>query len=388
VERLDVAVVGAGPFGLSVAAHLAPRFAVRTFGEPMRTWRRRMPPEMLLRSDWRHTNLSAPDEAGSLDRWVEETGEPRVEPIPLAGFLRYADWFRTRFVPESELADVEAAEEDGAGFRIEAGGRELWARELVVAVGVIPFPRVPHAFADLEDPRVSYAVERTDFERLAGRRVAIVGGGNNAAETAVLALEAGAASVELLVRSEVRWFTEREPHTSRTTLGRLLYRTAYPIVGFGPPPINRIALHPDLFGHLPEPVRKRLNARLLRPGAAPWIRRHVEGKAIIRTGCEVESVDASGESLCLRLTTGETREVDVCVVAAGYRFDTRGLAFMSPHLRGRIRSEDGWPVLDRAFRSSVPGVRLVGFAAEQRFGPMSRFVEGTRFAASRVAATA
>jgi lysine/ornithine N-monooxygenase len=388
VERLDVAVVGAGPFGLSVAAHLAPRFAVRTFGEPMRTWRRRMPPEMLLRSDWRHTNLSAPDEAGSLDRWVEETEETRVEPIPLAAFLRYADWFRGRFVPESDPADIVAVDEDGSGFRVAAGGAELWARQLVVAVGVIPFPRVPRAFEGLDDPRVSYAVERTDFERLAGRRVAIVGGGNNAAETAVLALQAGAASVELLVRSEVRWFAEREPHTSRTALGRLLYRTAYPVVGFGPPPINRVALHPDLFGLLPGPVRGRLNARLLRPGAAPWIRSQVEGKAAIRAGCEVVSVDTGGERLRLRLTRGESLDVDVCVVAAGYRFDTRGLAFLSAELRDGLRTVEGWPVLDRAFRSSVPGIRLVGFAAEQRFGPMSRFVEGTRFAAARVAATA
>jgi hypothetical protein len=149
-----------------------------------------------------------------------------------------------------------------------------------------------------------------------------------------------------------------------------------------------VALHPDLFGRMPDSLRRRLNARLLRPGAAPWIRSHVEGKAAVRAGCEVESVDTTGECLQLRLTTGETRDVDVCVVAAGYRFDTRGLAFLEPGLRAGLRSEGGWPVLDRGFRSSIPGIRLVGFAAEQRFGPMSRFVEGTRFAATRVAATA
>src|SRR4051812_21030980 len=76
VESVDVAVVGAGPFGLSGAAPLAGRARVRTFGEPMRTWRRLMPPDMLLRSDWEHTNLSAPGDAGTLDRFVQETGEP------------------------------------------------------------------------------------------------------------------------------------------------------------------------------------------------------------------------------------------------------------------------------------------------------------------------
>ena len=60
MDRIDTAVVGAGPFGLSVAAHASRRGSARMFGEPMRTWRTLMPPDMLLRSDWDHTNLSAP----------------------------------------------------------------------------------------------------------------------------------------------------------------------------------------------------------------------------------------------------------------------------------------------------------------------------------------
>ena len=92
-EQLDVAIVGAGPYGLSVAAHL-PEGRVRVFGEPMHTWRTRMPPDMLLRSDWEETSLSAPNDAGTIDVWAREVGEPRQNPIPLQTFLRYADWFR------------------------------------------------------------------------------------------------------------------------------------------------------------------------------------------------------------------------------------------------------------------------------------------------------
>ena len=100
-ERLDIAIVGAGPYGLSVAAHLRGR-RVRTFGEPMETWRTRMPPDMLLRSDWKETSLSAPREAGTIDRWAREASEEREEPIPLQKFLRYADWFRRTFTPEGD----------------------------------------------------------------------------------------------------------------------------------------------------------------------------------------------------------------------------------------------------------------------------------------------
>ena len=119
-EQLDVAIVGAGPYGLSVAAHL-PERRVRVFGEPMETWRTRMPPDMLLRSDWDETSLSAPNDAGTIDVWAREAGEPRQNPIPLQTFLRYADWFRGRFVRENDPSNV--VELDRAGGRLPARDR-------------------------------------------------------------------------------------------------------------------------------------------------------------------------------------------------------------------------------------------------------------------------
>ena len=79
---------------------------MRVFGEPMQTWRTRMPPDMLLRSDWEETSLSAPADRGAIDVWARAMDEPREEPIPLQTFLRYADWFRQTFVRESDPADV------------------------------------------------------------------------------------------------------------------------------------------------------------------------------------------------------------------------------------------------------------------------------------------
>ena len=60
----------------------------------MRTWRTLMPPDMLLRSDWDHTNLSAPGGAGTLEAWVRSGEGERIEPLPLQHFLRYAEWFQ------------------------------------------------------------------------------------------------------------------------------------------------------------------------------------------------------------------------------------------------------------------------------------------------------
>ena len=254
-DRLDVAVIGAGPFGLSVAAHLNDR-PVRVFGAPMQTWRTRMPPDMRLRSDWDETSLSAPGDRGSIDVWSRAEDEPREEPIPLARFLRYADWFRSTFVPENDPSEVAQLERAAGVFRVTtADGAEADARLVVVAVGVTPFPYAPPPFDAVMGDGIGFAIERQDYDAYRGGRVIVVGGGQGGLEAAALARRGGA-EVELVIRSQLRWFTDREPYRPRTPLQQRIYRLAYPVVGYGPPPLNRLALNPDAFAALPAAARR------------------------------------------------------------------------------------------------------------------------------------
>lgn len=380
-----MAVVGAGPFGLSVAAHLA-HLRVCAFGQPMQTWRTRMPPDMRLRSDWEETSLSAPGDRGSIDIWSRAADEPREEPIPLPKFLRYADWFRETFVPEVDTSDVTQVDRASGVFRIAtAAGDEVDARRVVVAVGVTPFPHAPPPFADLMGDGIGYAIDRQDYSGYSGGRVIVVGGGQGGLEAAALARRAGA-EVEVIVRSQLRWFTDREPYKPRTPLQRRVYRLAYPVVGYGPPPLNRLALHPDAFAALPRPARRRVAGRILRAGGSPWVRSEVEGKVAVTEGVAVERVERRGERIHLGLSDGSARDADAVVVSAGFRFALDRMAFLSPTVRAAVALHDGWPVLDRYFRSSDPDLLFVGFAAERRFGPIARFVSGSRFTAYRVRA--
>ncbi len=381
-ERLDVAVVGAGPYGLSVAAHLAGR-RVRTFGEPMETWRTRMPPYMLLRSDWKETSLSAPGNLGSIDRWARVVGEEREEPIPLQKFLRYAEWFRQTFVPEGDPSDVAALERAPDGYRLTtAAGDELDVREAVVAVGAVPFAYAPPPLGEAVGGRVAFATSLQDYEPYRGRRVVVVGGGQGGLESASLAIRAGA-DVELIVRSSLRWFADREPHRPRGRVRQRLYRLAYPVVGYGPPPLNRLALHPDVFAALPAGARRQLSARILRAGGSPWLREEVERSVNVTEGVGVVGIDQNGV-VRLRLSDGSVREADAVILAAGFRFSLDRLTFLSESMRRAIALEDGWPQLDRGFRSTERGLLFVGFAAEHRFGPIARFIPGTGFTANRV----
>lgn len=382
-DRVDAAIVGAGPYGLSVAAHLGAR--ARTFGEPMETWRERMPPDMLLRSAWDETSFSARGGEGTIDGWAAATSEPRKEPIPLQTFLRYAEWFRRTFVGETDPGAVVAVEQRQGGglFRVTTDeGTEVDAQAIVLAVGAVPFAFAPPPLGEAIGEDVTFATDLQDYAAYASRRVLVVGGGQGGLESAALAARAGA-DVEIVVRSRIHWFADREPHKPRSPLRQRLYRVAYPVVGYGPPPLNRLVLHPELFAALPDGLKRRLSARVLRAGGSPWLRPHLEGVRMTE-GVAVEDLQRRDGVVRLALSDGSTREAEAVIVATGFRFALDRIPFLSSRIRSRIVLREGWPVLDRSFQSTAPGVFFVGFAAAQRFGPIVRFIPGTRFAAPRV----
>ena len=72
----------------------------------------------------------------------------------------------------------------------------------------------------------------------------------------------------------------------------------------------------------------------------------------------------NGHDLVLGLSDGTAREADAVILSTGFRFSLDRLSFLSPAVRAAIVVRDGWPVLDRSFRSSDPNLFFVGYAAE------------------------
>jgi cation diffusion facilitator CzcD-associated flavoprotein CzcO len=379
------AIIGAGPFGHSLAAHLH-GVPSRMYGEPMRTWRRLMPPGMTLRSTWDETSFPSPGDRGSTREWALATGNELREPPPLRDFLAYSDWFREHFVSDHDpdnIADVRAVDHR---FSITTtAGAQTTARAVIVAVGVTSFGRVPDAFLGLRgDPGVSFATEQNDYAGFAGHRVVILGGGQGALEAALWCVRAGA-DVDLIARDSITWFADREPWRERNPLRQRLHDLAYPVVGYGPPLINRLAVRPDRFALLPARPRAQLTRRLLRSGGSPWLRPEVEAGAKIVEGVSVRRAERAGDTIALQLSDGSVRNADNVLLGTGYAFERDRLDFLAPVMRARLALEQGWPRLDRNFQSSISGLYFVGFAAEGRFGPASRFVLGARHAAPTVA---
>ena len=78
-------------------------------------------------------------------------------------------------------------------------------------------------------------------------------------------------------------------------------------------------------------------------------------------------------SLEVGLDNGKTLEVDDVVLATGYRVDIRRIAWIDPSLLQQIELSDGFPVLDPAMQSSVPGLYFTSMAATRDFGPFMGF---------------
>src|SRR5438132_11499380 len=113
----QVAIIGAGPYGLSAGAHLrAAEMDVRVFGEPMGFWRRNMPRGMLLRSPWRYSHISDPRGAFTLDRFAGIAGLQPVANVPLECFLRYGEWFQQQLVSDVDRRRVTSVARTDRGF--------------------------------------------------------------------------------------------------------------------------------------------------------------------------------------------------------------------------------------------------------------------------------
>src|SRR4051812_33560637 len=143
-----VAIIGAGPYGLALAAHLrAAGLSCRVFGETMLFWRNNMPSGMVLRSEWPGSHIADPDHALTLDRYEADQGIRLSRRVPLEDFVEYGLWFQRRAIPDVDTRRIELVERAGSGFKLTLSDGEVASAERVVlAIGLKPFAIRPSAF--------------------------------------------------------------------------------------------------------------------------------------------------------------------------------------------------------------------------------------------------
>ncbi|WJV47504.1 NAD(P)-binding domain-containing protein [Streptomyces flavofungini] len=395
----DLLIVGAGPYGLSIAAHAAAAgLDVRVFGKPMASWRDHMPRGMFLKSEPWASDLSDPGARYGLAAYCAREGL-RAEhgvPLPVEHFAAYGLWFAERAAPPVDERLIRSVRPRADGFAVTtADGETCHGRTVALAVGVMPFVEIPSLVRGLGPAHVSHSSHHADLRPLRDKDVTVLGAGQAALETAALLAEQGT-RVRVLARApQVRW------NTLPPSLDRPWWQSARaPHSGLGCGWRNWFyAERPGLFRLLPEPTRARVCATALGPAGAWWVRDRVEGGT---------TAGAAGSGTAIEIVTGhrltgarhhdgqvllDTQgpegaavfETDHVLAATGFRALTHRIDVLDLGVRDTLRRlPDGSPYVDSAFETSLPGLFVAGLPTASSFGPAMRFVQGAGFTAARL----
>ena len=379
--KCEVAIIGAGPYGLSAAAHLAAvrGMDVRVFGEPMSFWERNMPVGMLLRSNWSATQIADPSSSLTLEAFQAATGTPVPTPVPLEQFVQYGRWYQNQAVPNLDQRKVKLIESDQEGFRLNLEDSEIVrTRRAVIAAGINSFAWRPPEFQHFPPCLVSHTSEHRDLREFSGRVVLVVGCGQSALESGAL-LHEGGAQVEVIGRSQaIHWLQGRLSKTLHHKLGKFTRRLLYAPTDVGPAGLSQLMARPDLLKHLPRSIQDKLCRRCIRPAGARWLVERLRDVPVI-LGRTIVSTAIVGDRVKVTLDDGSDRIVDHVFLGTGYRVDVSRYEFLTPKLARSILQTDGYPRLMRGLETSVPGLHILGAPAAWSFGPLMRFVSGAGY---------
>jgi glycine/D-amino acid oxidase-like deaminating enzyme len=389
--KCDVAIVGAGPYGLSLAAHLAAqKIAFRIFGPAMDTWRNAMPAGMFLKSEGFASSLSDPGQTFTLAHYSTANGIPYADtglPVPLKVFSDYCLAFKERFAPNHDSRSITRIERDEDGFWLTLEDGELVsATRVVVAAGITHYAHMPREFTGLPEAFVSHASQHADLAKFRGKKVAVIGAGASALDTAALLVEHGA-SVEIVARNRKVHF-----HNPPTGRPRSVWESfKAPMSGLGPGWRSRLCTDaPLLFRALPEALRLKIVDKHLGPAPGWWTRGATAGKVTFNLGAKLLGAMPKGGKVALEFEDASgkwlTVECDHIIAATGYVVDIRRLPFLTAPLLSDIKTaSDHSPDLSARFESTVPGLYFIGVSAAASFGPMMRFAYGAAYTAKQVA---
>lgn len=370
-------IIGAGPYGLSAAAFLREAgVETRVFGDPMSFWRKQMPADMFLRSNWGASHIADPKKELTLDAFCREQGNHCPRPIPLNRFVEYGLWYQRQVVPDLESESIHRVHRAGNLFELTSSSGETFStRKVIVATGIHKFVQRPPEFDGMPSALVSHSSDHRDLSQFSGKTIAVIGAGQSALESAALLRETGA-DVQVFARQLHLNWVGLHPRLHR--LG-LVSRLMYSDRDVGPAGLSRLVAAPHMFRRFPRGLQGRMAYRAIRPAVAGWLAKRIEDLPIA-FGCQVMDASVRGSKAFLRFGNGVERSFDHVLLATGFRVDVAQYDFFSETIKQQLRSADGFPVLKRGLESSVPGLHFLGKPAAWSFGPLVGFVSGTEFA--------
>jgi thioredoxin reductase len=387
IQTTDVAIIGAGPYGLSLAAHLANTgITCRVFGQPMHTWRTGMPEGMVLKSEGFASRLWHPDNAFTMQDYCAEQGLPYQHsglPVPLATFSAYGVAFQKRYVPMLSEQWVTRTDYDGTVFTLKLDTDEIiTARRVVIAAGIRKFYQTPPELDPILGELCSHSADHHALDQFRGKQMLVIGGGASGVGLASLMSERGA---KVTVAARKPRIAYCGPPEDRSIVDKIIA----PESGLGTGWRSlACVVAPMVFYQMPRNFRHLVVRKHLGPAPGWTSREEVERNVNVLLGARItRSRAANGTAIVtFRMNDGSesTVEAEHVISATGYKVDMRRLEFLSPGILARMALADASPVLSPHFETSVPGLFVVGTAAANSFGPLLRFAYGAGFASQRL----
>ena len=371
-HKTDLLIIGAGPFGLAIAAqaaHLGIDHLV--VGKPMEFWRKNMPAGMYLRSSW-DWHLD-PLDVHTIESFLVSRGQTtaEIEPLSLDFYLEYADWFQTQKGIVAQPWVVQRVDRDAENDRFVVRtntGEIIEARNVALAPGFRYFPNIPEELKSrLPAGRYEHTCEFVDFSSAANQRYLIVGGRQSAFEWAALLLEAGAQAVYISHRHDSPAFAVSD------------WTWVEPLV-------DRMNEDPNWFRRLSQEEKDTFNRRLWAEGRLklePWLEPRIRDDRVrVLPRTEIVACVEQGEEVIVTLSDGAEIFCDRIVLATGYKVDIGRVPFLAAgNVLAELETRNGFPVLDEQFQTSVPGLFITSMPATQDFGPFFGFTVSVRASA-------
>jgi FAD-dependent urate hydroxylase len=374
----EVAIVGAGPYGIAAGAFLK-NLGIETqvFGKPMEFWAEKMPAGMLLRSPRIASNIADPLNERTLEAFEAHRGISSKAPLPLETFVEYGLWFQQQVLPQVDNREVAKVEFLANTFRLTlVDGSSFFSKRVVIAAGIASFQRIPTEFLPLSRQHVTHCYSGFDVRGYRGKKVAVIGAGQSALESAALLSENGA-EVDVIAKiGALRWIGQHPWLHKLGPISAMLYSKH----DIGPAGISRLVASPHIMRRIPLGLRDRIRTRAVRPAGSAWLPNRLKN-VNLRTNCFVGQARSSGSMATLQLSDGNAISVDHVILGTGYSVDIRKFSFLPAELLQRVSIFGGYPVLKSGFESTLTGLHFIGATAARSFGPLLYFVTGTEFAA-------
>ncbi|MDX5357944.1 MAG: NAD(P)/FAD-dependent oxidoreductase [Rhodobacterales bacterium] len=319
---LDAAVIGGGMAGLTVTAalgHMGLRVTAfderpQGFEGPWATTARME----TLRSPKTLTGPALGIPSLTFRAWFEaQFGAEdwaRLDKIPRLQWMDYLRWYREVLGLDirngHRVSDIRPMG-DHVELQIEGpdGTQVRRARRVVVATGRdgLGGPSLPPLVDGLPRHLWAHSSDRNDYAALAGKRVAVIGAGASAMDSAGTALEAGAARVDLLIR-----------------------RADIPRVNRGMAMGNPGSVYGmrDLSDDWKWRIQTSLAEAQVPPPRASVLRVSRHANAQFHLGCALVSARAEGEEVVLETSKGPYR-VDFVIFATGFKVDWAARPFLA-----------------------------------------------------------